>query len=385
MGSAERENRRMLTTVLCLVGLCLPGGELWADVLDDLASGHWLEVPDSQLSAVVPDPAPPGLTGPRSITGAWSGGAYDTTRDRLIVWGGGHGDYGGNEFYTFDVNGLYWERTWGPSPDIPAPGGSCEETYADGNPASRHTYEGLEYLPSTDSFWSQGGSLYCGAGHGTYATWTFDFGTTQWERREDALDKMLGVVTARDPLTGHVFHQAQYDFAEYAPENDTWTARGVVSAGWWRDNMTADIDLENRLFVAVGDETVRVWNLSTWGYSTPQTTGGNVVVNANAPGFVWDPVMKRLVAWAGGTSVYSLDTDTWTWTEHPAAPTNTVVPSEPVSNGTFGRFRYVPSKNVYILVNRIDDNVYFYRPTNQGEIFADGFEDGLGGWSRAVH
>jgi hypothetical protein len=35
---------------------------------------------------------------------AWGGGAHDTKRDRLIVWGGGHGDYGGNELYAFDVN-----------------------------------------------------------------------------------------------------------------------------------------------------------------------------------------------------------------------------------------------------------------------------------------
>jgi len=32
---------------------------------------------------------------------AWSGGALDTKRDRLVIWGGGHADYYGNELYAF--------------------------------------------------------------------------------------------------------------------------------------------------------------------------------------------------------------------------------------------------------------------------------------------
>jgi hypothetical protein len=145
------------------------------NILDDLAPGHWYEIPNTHLEAVLPDPLPPGMTGPSSIMIAWSGGAYDTKRDRLIVWGGGHNDYGGNEIYTFDINSLKWSRVWGPSPDIPdgvdGPDMLCGiETYDDGNPRSRHTYEGLEYIPTTDKFWSQGGSLYCGGGGGTMAT-----------------------------------------------------------------------------------------------------------------------------------------------------------------------------------------------------------------------
>src|SRR6185436_1420746 len=33
------------------------------------------------------------------------------------------------------------------------------------------------------------------------------------------------------------------------------------------------------------------------------------------------------------------------------------------ANGTFGRFRYVPSRNVFIVVNAIDANVFLYRYT----------------------
>ena len=84
-----------------------------AGPVEDLPAGQWYEVPNSRLRSVLPDPLPPG--NPKYITGAWSGGAYDTKRDRLIIWGGGHGDYGGNEMYAFDVNALSWSRIWGPN------------------------------------------------------------------------------------------------------------------------------------------------------------------------------------------------------------------------------------------------------------------------------
>ena len=35
---------------------------------------------------------------------AWSSGDFDATRNRLLMWGGGHGDYYGNELYALDLN-----------------------------------------------------------------------------------------------------------------------------------------------------------------------------------------------------------------------------------------------------------------------------------------
>jgi hypothetical protein len=38
-----------------------------------------------------------------------------------------------------------------------------------------------------------------------------------------------------------------------------------------------------------------------------------------------------------------------------------VIPTSGASAGTYGRFRYVPSKNVFVVVNDIDEDVYIYR------------------------
>src|SRR5712664_1473739 len=61
--------------------------------IDTLNPGEWYRVPNSNLSAVLPNPLPPGGTGPASLMVAWNSCAYDTARDRLLIWGGGHADY----------------------------------------------------------------------------------------------------------------------------------------------------------------------------------------------------------------------------------------------------------------------------------------------------
>src|SRR5262249_18906655 len=76
-------------------------------------------------------------TGPNAIMAAWSGAALDTVSESLLVWGGGHGDYGGNEVYAFSFDTLTWSRKSDPSS---VAGYAGEGIYADGAPASRHTY-----------------------------------------------------------------------------------------------------------------------------------------------------------------------------------------------------------------------------------------------------
>ena len=72
------------------------------NAIDRLKPGEWLEVPDSRLKKVA-FKWPKGVVftkngvGVRGVISTWSGGAYDTKRDRLLVWGGGHFAYAGNE------------------------------------------------------------------------------------------------------------------------------------------------------------------------------------------------------------------------------------------------------------------------------------------------
>ena len=120
----------------------------------------------------------------------WSGGAYDTKRDRLIVWGGGHSGYAGNEVYIFDINTLQWQRLIEPSTQV------SPDTlyYPDGLPTSRHTYDYIEYLPTMDRFCSAG--VVGAYGSGVTSGPAFDclnFDTLQWEKYPDVPNRAFGI------------------------------------------------------------------------------------------------------------------------------------------------------------------------------------------------
>lgn len=334
--------------------------------IETLNPGEWYQVPNSHIRSVLPNPLPPG-NGPESIVGAWNGGAYDTKRDRYIVWGGGHNDYGGNEIYTFDINTLAWSRTWGPSPNIPPTNGPCNLTYPDGNPVSRHTYDGLEYLPTVDKFWILGGSLYCGGGGAGGDSWVFDFAVQRWTRMADfPSSAQLEMVSGYDPLTGHVFVNgpaSSNSLLEYNPMSNTWINRNGDGVGYHK---VAAIDPWRRKMVAIGEGIAYVYNLTASGTILRQnlnTAGATEILSAYYPGFDYDPVSNRLVAYSGGAFVYSLNLDTNVWTKISPAASNTVTPTPQAGSGTYGRFRYIPSKNAFIVVNSIDEDVYIYKLT----------------------
>ena len=69
----------------------------------------------------------------------------------------------------------------------------------------------------------------------------------------------------------------------------------------------------------------------------------------------------RYIAWNGGTTVYALDPVTWVWSTVLLYSGNTVTPTAPNNDGTYGRMRYIPSKNAFVVVNATNENVYFFK------------------------
>ena len=372
--SPSPKSAAALVGLACVLAIAA-GTPAQAGPIENLRPGEWYEVPNSHLRTVVPIPTPCG--DPANIMGAWSGGAYDPVGDRLLVWGGGHADYGGNEIYAFSMGTLSWSRIWGPSPNIPcATSQTCVNTYADGNPVARHTYNGLSFLPSQNKFWIIGGSLYCGPGNAGKDTWVFDMPTLRWQRKTDLpvpdWAPGLSMMSAYDPATGHVWLVSGANpLHEYDPVNDTWTLRGSNGIG---SGMTGTIDTKRHKYVLVGIQGVIVFDLNASGTIPAQawaTTGATNLVGSTYPGIAYDPVSDRVIAWDGGATVYSLNMDTKVWTRLDPAGTNQVIPTLPVDSGIYGRFRYIPSKNAFVGVNRIDENVFIYKLSSGGGAPAD--------------
>lgn len=137
------------------------------------ASGNWGSVPNStfNISGIGWTPAPLAAdsTAPYSdytaVMAAYSGGVQTTRGIRIngvlnpgtfqLIWGGGHHDYSGNEWYAhgpYESDTPRWYRI--KDPTIPAP--LSVDRDASANPVSRHTYDHLVFLPETNEVLSVG-------------------------------------------------------------------------------------------------------------------------------------------------------------------------------------------------------------------------------------
>jgi hypothetical protein len=360
-----------------LVGLLLASSPLLAydgicttaAHLNELPDFHWCRVPNSRMDSVAPLPTPKGVEGQEAVVTSWSGGIFDSRRDRLIVWGGGHGAYAGNEIYSFDVQQLQWSIVRGPTPDSQIPDGGTVETYGDGNPSSRHTYDNLIYDPLNDGLWSCDGSLWQNGWASGHA-WRFNFSLGTWSDLGNCPDGSIYNESGYDPVTGSVIRQGNYGIHRFNLSSGTWTA--LSDSGNWNTGMVGEVDPGARKFVVVGSGEFHVLDLITNQYSSPTVGGDNSAVLRNSPGLAYDATQSGLVAWSGGTSMQLLNIDgsAYNWVAIPAAQGNLVTPTEPEARGTYGRFQYVPSMNIYILVNGVDEDVYFYRMSGEPVVTA---------------
>lgn len=352
-------------SVIAMLLVLLAAAPARADAIDDLEPGTWYEIPDSPMRAVCP-PDTAEYEWSYYCAGAiapWSGGVVDTARGRLIVWGGGHGDYKGNEVYAFDLQTLAWARLWGPTPDAQIPSGGTHEEYDDGNPGSRHTYSGLTYLPSPhDAMISMGGSLWQSGSYGV-GVWRYDFGSDTWSRLADGpAEQSFGDPSVFDPESGHVFRRGNSGMYEYDPETDTLTPRAPSDGGFWASNVSTDLDLATRTMVIIGDGRVDLYRLDTDTYEMDvaiEGPGASELFGDGSPGVAYDSQQERTVVWGGGLDVYTFDVEALTFSQHVGAGDDpgAITPS----GGAFGRFRYAPSRNVFVYVDHADSNVFVHR------------------------
>src|SRR5262245_9864498 len=92
----------------------------------------WSELPNTMMSTVCEG----GDNTCWGVVAAWNSAVLDTKRNRLIIWGGGHHDYYGNEIYALNLSGdPAFERL------NDSTAGGCSESSCDGGltPNSRHT------------------------------------------------------------------------------------------------------------------------------------------------------------------------------------------------------------------------------------------------------
>jgi hypothetical protein len=303
----------------------------------------------------------PSSSNPENIINAWNGGAYDTKRDRLIVWGGGHADYAGNEVYVFDMNTLKWTRLNEPSSFGGDPNNTSNiRVHGDGAPVSRHTYIALQYIPQIDRFYVGSAGALWRVAHGDPGTYLFDFDTLRWTSKAETPVGGIGSASAVGP-DGRVWQMEQYGrwLAVFDSGANTWTK--VASYSWIGFERTAEVDHSRNIYALVGMGETLVCDLNNTGAGIKKIypTGPTNIQGAGCPGLAYVPRRGQIFGWAGGAAVYALDLGSNTWTKFDT--TGSVSPGQAQSNGTYGRFRYIPSKDMFVVVNGPRSNVFVYR------------------------
>jgi len=73
------------------------------------------------------------------------------------------------------------------------------------------------------------------------------------------------------------------------------------------------------------------------------------------------PLLGNLPELDSMAVVHVLDPASWRWTRRAPAPGNRTVPGPQLSTGTYGRFRYVPALDLFVVMNGVQRNVFVYR------------------------
>lgn len=97
---------------------------------------------------------------PGAIVHAWSSFAWDSNSGNLLLWGGGHANYSGNEMYVWRGLDGAWSRGSLASRVEPQGGVASYLVVDDAAPQSAHTYGGNVFLPNNNLFLTFGGAVY---------------------------------------------------------------------------------------------------------------------------------------------------------------------------------------------------------------------------------
>jgi len=358
----------------------------------------------------------------QNVIRTWNGAIADTNQNRLIIWGGGHGNYYGNEIYSLNLTANPITLTRVKDPTVPtnyADAGTCVDGIPPGSPNfapnSRESYGGLEFLPGPNRMMIFDGSLACTQGQGSANTWTIPLAnlsdSSSWVHEDPTLTGIkpnndangpYGNVAAYDPNSGLVFVSDSEALYTYSYSTNTYN-RVTSSKGFTTSiYLSGAIDPTRKLFVMVGScadsscgpgSGVFVADISNPAATTQQNwtqatladpncaeflDGGVNPINGSNPGFTFDSVADDFVGWPNqGNSVYIMTPDVanermtcqkLTFANGP--PNSSHSNNLPnTSYGTFGRFRYFPGLDVFALVN--DWNIPAYILRLRGSTAAD--------------
>lgn len=379
------------------------------EIVAAMPANSWKALPSTQMKDVCP--APYNSYACASTISAWSGGAYDESRDRMVIFGGGHSDSWYNNLFVFDLADMKWRRltemSAGATGSTPGDGWTDKRVESCGfypkgvlslpdsvmngtyvafdkcfvepvlsqldlqQPRSAHSYGGFFVDRLQDRYCHVGAAGYYPSSQTTSPVAVcYSPLTGLWSRMADKPAGIGGRGQTALDAAGHMWIVAaeQGKIGEYDPGTNAWKTYG-------NNNYDAgggtDIDRKrNHLYVMYpktdGSYSMRRWNIgmptsltTSPTYTEIPATGTPPASIGTRPGFVYVDARDQFFAWGGGRDVYTFNPATSVWSRLAAAGDD---PGAQQQWGTYGRFRFSPSKGVFILVNDVNQNVFLYKP-----------------------
>ncbi len=339
---------------------------------------------------------PPGTASPFhdtmvNVIGVWNGAAWDPVSQSMVIWGGGHGDYFGNEVYQLLTSGTpSVVRATNPTINFPGQGSggtACPqvEDAGDGQPVSRHSYQDFAVIGNTQKLLMYSGAMWpCGAT--AKGTWIYDIAAKTWTQptlsgtnRFDQLGSYFEqwAHVLYDPVSAntYILFQGSMWANTYNSGTNTLSVTRVNNASAmdpYEVNCAIDPIVRTplggssgRWMVCMGNTPAPAMVINAMDLNNPSAAyvnwtsaaGGTCDPLGKAPGLVYDDAIGQFVAYpsTGGNTVYTYSTVTRTCT----AITFPNGPSAPYSpEGIYGRLQYVKNGNYFVLMTSATANSY---------------------------
>jgi hypothetical protein len=393
-------------------------------ILDGMQDGGWAKISLNRFSEAWPDradrPFSNSLYGStNSLIPAWSGFTWDSNRAELLLFGGGHANYAGNEVYRWSAVTQRWERGSMPSDVILDSGTYTAKDGALNAPLSAHTYDNTNYLPVADRMLLLGGAVFNTSSNfripdgngGNVGTGPYVWdpakananqvgGTTgsavnpaivggqMWQNRQLSGFGDLSVVSGTSATAIENGHDVVYFTASSGgstnknlfryslvdlndPSKDTLERVGIF---WGGTDATgaAGYDPDSRLYVALGAQpgTLNVWDIDSAGPDnrnrmiTPTILGDGTFTGGPFWGIDWHPDSGTFLLWSGGGDVWSLAAPEagtvdgiWNMSRITTASflSAAQLPPPEIQNGVWGKWKYIPNLNAFMALEDGDN------------------------------
>ena len=346
----------------------------------------------------------------------WCTADYDIDRDELpILLCTGHGGWASNEVNTFAMKTGAWRHDVDPTVDlIPAytqpyapgtgvgtrTGGSpfyidVNNKYPDhaeldsqgrrAYPNMRQSYGASIYMPSVKRHFLWGGFLWWDTSL-AYVPCEYDAATKRYRSLDlDAGFSYKGHTPygCWDSINARVLLHDNDNLWAYYPTRPF--GKRVVSLGSRGSEVDNSNTLNQMIFdskrnraVVIGRDAVApqkggvcVYDFSKNPHSVSRQIIGNLTGNTECtsiagPGGRYDPVADLYVIWNGGKNLWFIQPDTWACTL--ITPSGGDMPSIPViglnpGGGTWHRFFYSPTYDVFGVISHANEPAYIFAPT----------------------